>query len=107
MEIKWFFLVLNFVDWLKVFNFNIEFLVSECVGANIKWFIFFWLGVFIILCGLVVVFYFCDCYVVYCYEYIVLVICSVYDGEKMMFWIVRFGIFSSKERRIYAFESGD
>ena len=107
VEIKWPLPVLNFADWLKAFNFNIEFLAPECAGANIKWPTLFWSGALIIPCGLAVVFYLRDRYAAYCYEHTVLAIRSAHDGEKTMFWIARPGIFSSKERRTYASESGD
>ena len=107
VEIKWPLPVLNFADWLKAFDFNIEFLAPECAGANIKWPTLFWSGALIIPCGLAVVFYLRDRYAAYCYEHTVLAIRSAHDGEKTMFWIARPGIFSSKERRTYASESGD
>ena len=107
VEISWPLPVLNFADWLKAFNFNIEFLAPECAGADVKWPTLFWSGALIIPCSLAALFYLRDRYAAYCYEQTVLAIRSAHDGEKTMYWIARPGIFSSKERRTYASESGD
>ncbi|CEG01131.1 Bacterial surface protein 26-residue repeat [Ostreococcus tauri] len=98
--------VLNFADWIKAFDFNIEFLAPECAGANISWPQIFWAGTLTIPCCMAALFFLRDRYALYYYNKTVLSIVSETDGERTMYWIRRPG-FLYGERKTCKSESGD
>lgn len=89
VEIGWPLPVLNFADWLKAFNFSIEFLAPECAGANIRWPTLFWSSTLIIPLTVAFLFFLRDKYAAHRYNKTVESIRGEKVGDTTNFWIAR------------------
>ena len=106
VEIGWPLPVLNFADWLKAFNFSIEFLAPECAGANIKWPELFWSSTLIIPLTVAFLFFLRDKYAARRYNKIVDSIRGEKVGDTSSFWIARYN-FLCGEYKSHVSETGD
>ena len=106
VEIGWPLPVLNFADWLKAFNFSIEFLAPECAGANIRWPTLFWSSTLIIPLTVALLFFLRDKYVARRYNKIVDSIRGEKVGDTTSFWIARYN-FLCGEYKSHVSETGD
>jgi len=106
VEIGWPLPVLNFADWLKAFNFSIEFLAPECAGANIKWPQLFWSSTLIIPLTVAFLFFLRDKYAARRYNKIVDSIRGEKVGDTSSFWIARYN-FLCGEYKSHVSETGD
>ena len=106
VEIGWPLPVLNFAEWLKAFNFSIEFLAPECAGANIRWPTLFWSSTLIIPLTVAFLFYLRDKYAARRYNKIVDSIRGEKVGDTSSFWIARYN-FLCGEYKSHVSETGD